>query len=121
MSGGDSGGRRGPAHRAGEDQGARGEESSEHRDQGLGRAPAPPTVRPRGPSWPGRPSSPCMAMILSLTRKPGARGEAAAKGSCDGCDRGAGCTHPNAWLPTLAAGPGQPCSRVPLDINRTRG
>lgn len=36
-------------------------------------------------------------------------------------DRGrrAGRTYPDAWLPTLAAGPRQPYSRVSLEINRT--
>lgn len=28
-------------------------------------------------------------------------------------------TYPDAWLPTLAAGPGRPCSRLSLESNRT--
>ena len=33
----------------------------------------------------------------------------------------AGHTHPDTGLPTLASGPRQPCSNVPLEINRTPG
>lgn len=38
---------------------------------------------------------------------------------------GYGCrvrrTYPDTWLPTLAAGPRQPYSRVSLEINKTPG
>jgi hypothetical protein len=32
-----------------------------------------------------------------------------------------GHTYPDAWLPTLASGTWQPCSRVSLEKNRTLG
>lgn len=56
----------------------------------------------------------------------GFRGDICNKGSPDVAPRSglqlqSRTTYPDAWLPTLAAGPGQPYSRVSLENNRTPG